>query len=121
MPRINRISWRSSDEWKAAAAKDGGKPQRLQGPGREAGGEGACGGQDGLAMRTGLWVGRRGGVVNLEPGFPEGTLRGLRARGHQAGYVVGGYGGYQAILIDEKHGVLHGATEPRKDGSAVGY
>ena len=76
---------------------------------------------DGSATPTGLPMAPRGGVVNLEPGFPEETLRGLRARGHQAGYVVGGYGGYQAILIDEKHGVLHGATEPRKDGSAVGY
>ena len=33
----------------------------------------------------------------------------------------GSFGGYQGILIDWKQGVLHGATEARKDGAAVGY
>ena len=32
-----------------------------------------------------------------------------------------GFGGYQGILIDHKYGVLRGATEPRKDGAAIGY
>ncbi len=30
-------------------------------------------------------------------------------------------GGYQGILIDWEKGVLHGATESRKDGAALGY
>jgi gamma-glutamyltranspeptidase/glutathione hydrolase len=34
---------------------------------------------------------------------------------------AGSFGGYQGILIDWEHGVLRGATDPRKDGAAVGY
>jgi gamma-glutamyltranspeptidase/glutathione hydrolase len=30
-------------------------------------------------------------------------------------------GGYQGILIDPITGMLHGGTEARKDGAAVGY
>ena len=55
--------------------------------------------------------------------MPAEVVRDLRARGHR---VVRGRngGGYQAILIDwsaGENGVLHGATEPRKDGVALGY
>ena len=47
--------------------------------------------------------------------------RGLQQLGHRVVRAPGSFGGYQAIRIDHENGVLHGATEPRKDGAAVGY
>jgi gamma-glutamyltranspeptidase/glutathione hydrolase len=62
-----------------------------------------------------------GGVVYFEPGFAAQTLEALRALGHRVDTAVGGaFGGYQAILRDER-GVYHGASESRKDGHAAGY
>ncbi|MGB1927240.1 MAG: gamma-glutamyltransferase family protein, partial [Rubripirellula sp.] len=62
------------------------------------------------------------GIVNVESGVSEAAVRGLLSRGHRIAIVAGGgYGGYQAIRIDWKNGTLHGATESRKDGVAVGY
>ena len=64
---------------------------------------------------------RDGGAVYLEPGFAAQTLDALRALGHKAETAVGGaFGGYQAILRDER-GAYHGASESRKDGHAAGY
>lgn len=42
-------------------------------------------------------------------------------KGHKIGYGLGSYGGYQAIMLDVKNKVYHGATESRKDGQAAGY
>ena len=43
-------------------------------------------------------------------------------KGHKIARVkAGGFGGYQAIRIDSQRGTLHGATESRKDGVALGY
>ncbi len=61
------------------------------------------------------------GIVEVESGVPDHIIEELTSRGHQVRRSVGGFGGYQGILIDHKNGVLHGATEPRKDGAAVGY
>lgn len=62
------------------------------------------------------------GVINVESGVSDAAVRGLLSRGHKIARVAGGgYGGYQAIRIDWKHGTLHGATESRKDGVALGY
>ena len=75
---------------------------------------------DGSATPTGLAEDKGGGTVIAESGIPAETVEALRARGHQ---VVRGEpgGGYQGILIDWENGTLHGGSEPRKDGMAVGY
>ncbi|TRX61477.1 gamma-glutamyltransferase [Fulvivirga sp. M361] len=62
-----------------------------------------------------------GGEVLLESGFNYSTVRELIQKGHKVGFGLGSYGGYQAILWDEKEGVYYGASESRKDGQAVGY
>jgi gamma-glutamyltranspeptidase/glutathione hydrolase len=62
-----------------------------------------------------------GGTVRAERGIPEAVLEGLRNRGHKVEQVRYNGGGYQGILIDPETGVLHGGSEPRKDGCAVGY
>jgi len=62
-----------------------------------------------------------GGTVHLEPGFPEGVVHGLRAKGHRIRIQDEGFGGYQGIWIDPETGMLHGGTERRTDGCAIGY
>ncbi len=64
---------------------------------------------------------RDGGRLQLETGISEEVADGLRARGHNVEYVVGPYGGYQAIWRDPETGVYSGASEMRKDGQAIGY
>ncbi len=59
------------------------------------------------------------GTLSLESGVPWSVVRGLMMRGHDVNYDVGGYGGYQAIML--KDGVYFGASESRKDGHAQGY
>jgi len=75
----------------------------------------------GSATPTSLPEEPNGGTVYLESGFPEAVRQALTARGHQVGTAVGSFGGYQGIWIDAVHGTLHGASDPRKDGAAVGY
>lgn len=62
-----------------------------------------------------------GGILNLEPGFPEATLTELARRGHVLKPAITGvFGGYQAIRR-EADGTYTGASESRKDGHAGGY
>ncbi len=74
----------------------------------------------GSATPTGL-AADGSGQVSVEEGVPEETVVALRNMGHKVMRASGGFGGYQGILIDWKNGVLHGASESRKDGAAVGY
>jgi len=64
-----------------------------------------------------------GGLVLLESGFPGATFDGLRSLGHRVEFrpVGPGFGGYQGIWIDPRTGTLHGGSESRKDGCAMGY
>ncbi|UCH33497.1 MAG: gamma-glutamyltransferase [Armatimonadota bacterium] len=62
-----------------------------------------------------------GGQVTVESGVPAAVCEALKEKGHNVSVKAGGYGGYQGILVDPETGVLHGATEARKDGCAVGY
>lgn len=75
----------------------------------------------GSATPTGLPEEPGGGTVYLESGFPPEVRAKLQSLGHRLGVATGSYGGYQGILIDSLNGTLHGATDPRKDGAAVGY
>ncbi|HAD60967.1 MAG TPA: gamma-glutamyltransferase, partial [Planctomycetaceae bacterium] len=61
-----------------------------------------------------------GGNVALESGFGQNVRAELKRRGHKV-TSGGSYGGYQAIRYDAKRGVYFGASESRKDGSAIGY
>jgi gamma-glutamyltranspeptidase/glutathione hydrolase len=70
---------------------------------------------------TGKPGSRTGGTVALEEGVPEAVAEELARRGHHVVRVRTNGGGYQGILIDPKTNVLHGGSEARKDGCAVGY
>ncbi len=76
----------------------------------------------GSAHPTGEAGEPNGGTVYLESGFSGETAAELKRRGHAVELGPGSsVGGYQGIMIDWKQGVLHGASDPRKDGAAVGY
>jgi gamma-glutamyltranspeptidase/glutathione hydrolase len=61
-------------------------------------------------------------TVRLESGTPESVFKGLAKMGHDT--KPGSYvqmGGAQAIMVHPESGVLLGASDPRKDGVALGY
>ncbi len=61
------------------------------------------------------------GKIRLESGFDYETIRELMIRGHEVGFGLGIYGGYQAIMYETERGIYFGASESRKDGQAAGY
>jgi len=61
------------------------------------------------------------GTILVESGISEQTRAALEAMGHKVELGRGGFGGYQAIWRDPDTGVYYGASEMRKDGSAIGY
>jgi gamma-glutamyltranspeptidase/glutathione hydrolase len=62
-----------------------------------------------------------GGILLLENGFRWEVIQKLLSMGHKIQWDLGGYGGYQAIMWDDKNKVWFGASESRKDGQAAGY
>ncbi len=61
------------------------------------------------------------GAVDVETGFSDEVVAGLKAKGHTITRPAKPIGGSQAIRINWDNGTLTGASEPRKDGSAIGY
>lgn len=61
------------------------------------------------------------GLLKVERGVPEKVRSELADMGHQVDVPAEPIGGAQAILIDRTRGILIGASDPRKDGLAIGY
>lgn len=62
-----------------------------------------------------------GDGMEVERGYSDAVRAELAAMGHKVRIPEGPIGGAQAILIDPETGVLQGASDPRKDGCALGY
>ncbi|WP_413720735.1 gamma-glutamyltransferase family protein [Silicimonas sp. MF1-12-2] len=60
------------------------------------------------------------GLLKVERGVPESTRQALADMGHSVEVPKEPIGGAQAILIDRARGFLVGASDPRKDGLAIG-
>ena len=58
--------------------------------------------------------------MEVERGYTDEVRMKLAEMGHQVAIPDGPIGGAQAILMDDS-GVLQGASDPRKDGCALGY
>jgi gamma-glutamyltranspeptidase/glutathione hydrolase len=57
----------------------------------------------------------------VESGIAAEVRKALEAKGHTISDGRGSMGGYQAVMIDPKTGVLMGGSDPRKDGLAIGW
>jgi gamma-glutamyltranspeptidase/glutathione hydrolase len=78
----------------------------------------------GMDLQTALdWprVFFEGEQVQVENGVSDDVIRAMRAMGHDVARRKLPHGGGQAIRIDWDRGVLIGASDPRKDGLALGY
>lgn len=62
-----------------------------------------------------------GDEIKLETSMPQSVFDGLTAAGHKVVYNEAPWGGGQIVEIDQANGILIGASDPRKDGMAVGY
>ena len=60
-------------------------------------------------------------VLAVERPIPDATRRELERRGYRVADAEKPFGGGQCIYIDWNEGVLQAASDPRKDGCALGY
>ncbi|MEO0744171.1 MAG: gamma-glutamyltransferase, partial [Pseudomonadota bacterium] len=60
------------------------------------------------------------GTMKVERGYSDAVRAELAARGHTVEVPDTAIGGAQAIMIHD-NGMLEGASDPRKDGCALGY
>ncbi len=66
----------------------------------------------------------QGKEIYLEDGIPTATASALEVKGHHVirmPFPVNEVGGGQAIYLDRAQNILLGASDRRKDGSAIGY
>ncbi|MFC1537652.1 gamma-glutamyltransferase [Gemmatimonadota bacterium] len=64
----------------------------------------------------------QGGTVGFELGIDREVVRKLTSKGHSIHPSLQIFcGGYQAIMLDPVSGMLHGASDPRREGCAFGY
>lgn len=61
------------------------------------------------------------GELSVESGVPLNIRESLELLGHKIVAADSPHGGGQAIYIDWQNGVLHGGSDPRKDGMAAGF
>ena len=61
------------------------------------------------------------GRMKVERGYSDAVRQDLADIGHDVSVPAEPIGGAQAIMIDDENGILHGASDPRKDGCALGY
>ncbi len=61
------------------------------------------------------------GNVEFESGISPDVLKELKERGHTLVRTVEPLGGGQAVIINWETGTLTGASDPRKDGCALGF
>ena len=62
-----------------------------------------------------------GGMVGLERYISGDVKRKLARMGHKISPELGTFGGYQGIWRKPNPGRYFGASDPRKDGCAIGY
>jgi gamma-glutamyltranspeptidase/glutathione hydrolase len=60
-------------------------------------------------------------VLDAESGMPDDTLAALEKLGHRTRRAARPHGGAQVIVVDRKNGFFVGASDPRKDGCAMGW
>jgi gamma-glutamyltranspeptidase/glutathione hydrolase len=61
------------------------------------------------------------GRLKIARGYTDAVRTELARMGHRIEVPDNPLGGGQAIVIDAARGILTGASDPRKDGCALGY